>query len=69
MDFSTLFGTINNQILDVYDETGTFIIDHIVVWDIEYIVRAATILLAMSFVFKMFLVIIRGLMKFDFNRD
>jgi len=63
MDFTTLFGTINNTVLDILDETGTYIIDRVVIYDIEYIVRAVTIIVSLIFVYKMFLTLIRGLMK------
>ena len=63
MDFSTLFGTINNIVLDILDETGTYVIDRVVIYDIEYIVRAVTIIVSLIFVYKMFLTLIRGLMK------
>lgn len=65
MNFTTLFGSMNNQILDIYDETGTFVIDHIVIYDVEYIIGAFLILMCTSFVFKMFLTLIRGFMKND----
>lgn len=65
MNFSILFGTINNQVHQVFDETGTYIIDYVIQYDIEYIVRAITILMAMSFVYKMFLTLIRGFMRND----
>lgn len=58
MNLESVLGTINNEIIEIYDTTSNKI-GAVVIWDIQYIVKSIILIVCIVYMFKGFISLIR----------